>query len=65
MILHQNATIKDLYEIITKNYQSNNHMHQIKVELYDGNQKAGLLFKTPQGFQENQTQRKGTIEILL
>lgn len=65
MKLAENVTLNEFYQRIKETYQSNNYISTVKVEFYDGTKPVQMVFKTPEGFEQDQTQRKGTIEVLL
>ena len=60
-----NVTFEEFYRIIQRNYEGNNHVYKVKVELYDGPKAIQFVFTTPEGFVQDQTIRRGSIEILL
>lgn len=59
------VTIGILYELMRSSYMSNNYVHSVIAKFDDGTCPLQLSFKTPEGFEQDQTQRKGTIEVLL
>jgi len=65
MELAKNVTINEFYKTIRQTYESNNHISTLKIEFYDGNQTVKMIYKTPEGFYQDQMQRRGDIELLL
>lgn len=61
----ENVTFDKLYERIKRTYEGNNHVSTVKVEFYDGTRPLTMVFKSPEGFCEDQRERKGTIELLV
>lgn len=65
MVLADNVKIQEFYERIKKTYEGNNHIYRVKVIFDDGTSPVTMIYQTPKGFEENQNNRKGTIELLL
>lgn len=63
MKFKENATIDVFCETIKQTYIGNNYLHQIKVEFYDGFKPVEMVFRTPEGFEQDQMQRIGTIDL--
>lgn len=64
MILKDNITFGDALQFVKRSYEGNNNVSTVRVELYDGNQTVKLVYETPKGFERDQTQRRGKLEMI-
>ena len=64
MKLATNVTIDEFFMIMRETYEHNNYISTVKVEFYDGANRVKMAYITPPGFQQEQRQRKGNIELM-
>jgi len=59
-------TFRDFEEYVRNSYTGNNHVYklEVQVKMYDGPKPLVLTFTSPEGFEQDQTRRRGTIERL-
>jgi hypothetical protein len=57
------SSFEDFYRNLQRSIEGNNHVYKVKVTLYDGANELNLIFDSPEGFQADQKQRRGTLEI--
>ena len=60
--LRSGVTIDEFCKFVRTTYEGNNYVSCVEARFYGSDRKvAGITFKSPEGFQENQKGRRGTI----
>lgn len=65
MELAKDVSLQEFCEEIKQAYIGNNHIYKVEVAFDDGTGPLRMVYTTPKGFEQDQMQRKGTIELLL
>jgi len=63
MEMAKNATLGDFLEKIRETYMGNNRVYKIEVAFEDGSGPLRMTYRTPEGFAEDQMQRRGRIDL--
>lgn len=58
-----NVTVGEFYEFLKGGFEGNNSVYKVEATLYDGTKPVKITFETPEGFQEDQRQRVGKLEM--
>lgn len=63
MIIKKEASVEEFYAHLRGGFEGNNNVYKVEVTFYDGLTPMRIIFETPQGFVEDQKQRKGQLEL--